>query len=155
MGDPRYTYVNNLHQEFGNFILKSSRFLRDKGPENTFSSSQILLRSMRTFMLDYGDSRDNYYTLRDRYEAEYNLALQYVGQKVWPRALYVRKARYVLHECTICVKLIPCIRYEGFTTLRDYIGIASNGFVALFRTVSSTRFSNGMYCEPHLRTLKC
>ncbi|GJJ09449.1 hypothetical protein Clacol_003672 [Clathrus columnatus] len=92
-GDPRYIYVNGLRKEFGDFLVLSSRFLRNKGPENTFSSTQMLLRCIRTFMLDYGDSRDSYYTLRDKYEAEYNLALQYVGQKKWPRALYVRKAR--------------------------------------------------------------
>lgn len=94
-GDPRHSYISDLRQEFGDILLTSSRFLRNKGPENTFASSQALLRSVRTFMLAYGDSRDTYNTLRDRYEAEYNLALQHVGQKVWPRALYVHKAQYV------------------------------------------------------------
>lgn len=46
-------------------------------------------------MLEYGDSKDSYYSLKDRYDAEAGLARQYANQKVWPRALYVRKARYV------------------------------------------------------------
>ena len=65
-------------------------------------------------MLDYGDSRDrylilsviirasatdherylrSYYVQLDRYQNELNITRQYAGQKHWPRAVLVRRAR--------------------------------------------------------------
>ena len=68
---------------------------------------------MRTYMLEYGDSRDRYndcsfrshdiipfvtsYFINDeQYRSEKNIGRQYAHQKVWPRAVYVRRARQVI-----------------------------------------------------------
>lgn len=37
----------------------------------------------------------SYYVNEDTFNSEKNVARQYAGQKVWPRAVYVRRARYV------------------------------------------------------------
>lgn len=37
----------------------------------------------------------SYYVNNDQYTAEKNVARQYAGQKVWPRAVYIRRARLV------------------------------------------------------------
>lgn len=92
-GDPRHAVVMSLRQQFGDFLRRAGELLRSKGPENTLDAVHMLLRCIRTFMLEYGDSKDSYYTQRDRYDSEVGLARQYANQKVWPRALYVRKAR--------------------------------------------------------------
>ncbi|KAF8587302.1 hypothetical protein K439DRAFT_1645895 [Ramaria rubella] len=92
-GDPRHQFVMELRQQFGDFLKRAGQYLRSKGPENTLDAAHMLLRCIRTFMLDYGDSKDNFYTQRDRYDSEVGLARQYANQKIWPRALYVRKAR--------------------------------------------------------------
>ena len=44
-------------------------------------------------MLDYGDNRDSLYLQVQRYHSELNVTRQYAGQKEWPRAVWVRKAR--------------------------------------------------------------
>lgn len=44
-------------------------------------------------MLEYGDSRDSYYVNESQYSTDKSVAKQYGGQKVWPRAVYVRRAR--------------------------------------------------------------
>lgn len=59
--------------------------------------------------MEYGDSRDrydssktnriatdvvnSYYVNEDQFTSEKNVARQYAGQKVWPRAVYIRRAR--------------------------------------------------------------
>lgn len=37
----------------------------------------------------------SYYLNEEQYTSEKNVARQYAGQKVWPRAVYIRRARYV------------------------------------------------------------
>ncbi|EDR15426.1 uncharacterized protein LACBIDRAFT_301740 [Laccaria bicolor S238N-H82] len=92
--DPRYVYITSLRQRFGTFLHKASETLRQQGEENTVDAVHILLRSVRTYLMEYGDSRDSYYLNDEQYTAEMNVARQYAGQKVWPRAVYVRRARY-------------------------------------------------------------
>ncbi|KAI0828367.1 hypothetical protein BC628DRAFT_1417934 [Trametes gibbosa] len=91
--DPRHQYITNLRRHFGEFLHKASVSLQQQGEENTVDAVHGLLRSIRTYLLEYGDSRDSYYLQSDRYQNELNIARHYAGQKVWPRALYVRRAR--------------------------------------------------------------
>ncbi|KAF9472467.1 hypothetical protein BDN70DRAFT_886944 [Pholiota conissans] len=92
--DPRYQYVTDVRARFGNFLHDASVSLRQQGEENTVDAVQVLVRSIRTYMMEYGDSRDSYYVNNDQYTAEKNVARQYAGQKVWPRAIYIRRARF-------------------------------------------------------------
>ncbi|KAI0768547.1 hypothetical protein BD413DRAFT_614418 [Trametes elegans] len=91
--DPRHQYITGLRHKFGEFLHKASVSLQKQGSENTVDAVHGLLRSIRTYMLEYGDSRDSYYLQSDRYQSELNIARHYAGQKVWPRALFVRRAR--------------------------------------------------------------
>ncbi|KAH9947692.1 hypothetical protein B0H21DRAFT_737636 [Amylocystis lapponica] len=92
--DPRHQYISALRQQFGHFLHKASVSLRQQGEENTVDAVHMLIRSIRTYMMEYGDSRDNYWLQRDRYESEANVARHHANQKVWPRAVYVRRARF-------------------------------------------------------------
>ncbi|TFK30307.1 hypothetical protein FA15DRAFT_662249 [Coprinopsis marcescibilis] len=92
--DLRYQFILSAKNRFGVFLHEASTSLRDQGEENTVDAVYILVRSIRTFMLDYGDSRDSYYLNEDQYNSERNVARRYAGQKVWPRAIYVRRARF-------------------------------------------------------------
>jgi proteasome activator subunit 4 len=56
--DPRHQYMTRLHQRFGEFLHKSSVSLLQQGEENTLDAVHALVRSIRTYMLEYGDSRD-------------------------------------------------------------------------------------------------
>jgi len=91
--DSRYQYITLLRRRFAEFLHRASVSLRQQGEENTLDAVHGLIRSIRTYMLEYGDSRDSYYVQSDRYNSELNVARQYAGQKVWPRALFVRRAR--------------------------------------------------------------
>ncbi|KAI0961189.1 hypothetical protein AcV7_000357 [Taiwanofungus camphoratus] len=92
--DPRHQYISSLRHRFGEFLHKASVSLRQQGEENTVDAVHMLIRSIRTYMLEYGDSKDNYYLQNDRYNNEMNVARHYANQKVWPRALFVRRARF-------------------------------------------------------------
>lgn len=67
-------------------------------------------------MLEYGDSRDkyvsfvwylwrknepwySYFNNQEQYTNDKSVARQYGGQKVWPRAVYIRRARFVFSLC--------------------------------------------------------
>ncbi|RPD81724.1 hypothetical protein L226DRAFT_527984 [Lentinus tigrinus ALCF2SS1-7] len=91
--DPRHQYITRLRRNFGGFLHNASVSLQQQGEENTVDAVHGLVRSIRTYLLEYGDSRDSYYLQSDRYQNELNIARHYAGQKVWPRALYVRRAR--------------------------------------------------------------
>ncbi|KZV77572.1 hypothetical protein PENSPDRAFT_621096 [Peniophora sp. CONT] len=91
--DPRAVYYNGLRRRFGAFLHDASVSLRQQGEENTVDAVSVLLQSISTYMLNYGDSKDNYYLLKDRYNSELNYALQYPGQKAWPRSVFIRRAR--------------------------------------------------------------
>ncbi|PCH33392.1 ARM repeat-containing protein [Wolfiporia cocos MD-104 SS10] len=93
-GDPRHQYIMSLKRRFGELLHIASESLRQQGEESTVDAVQMLIRSIRTYLLEYGDSRDNYYLQADRYKNEMNVARHYAGQKLWPRALYVRRARF-------------------------------------------------------------
>lgn len=74
--DPRHQYISSLRHRFGEFLHKASVSLRQQGEENTvdavhmlvsayliahsFLLSVIQIRSIRTYMLEYGDSKDKY-----------------------------------------------------------------------------------------------
>ncbi|KAF8168284.1 hypothetical protein B0H34DRAFT_792908 [Crassisporium funariophilum] len=92
--DPRYQYLLAVRYRFGHFLHAASVSLRQQGEENTVDAVQILVRSVRTYMMEYGDSRDSYYVNEEQYTTERNVARQYAGQKVWPRAVYIRRARF-------------------------------------------------------------
>lgn len=53
------------------------------------------IRSFRVYLLEYGDSRDSFYLNEEQFNSEKNVARQHARQKVWPRAVYVRRARYL------------------------------------------------------------
>ncbi|RXW16590.1 hypothetical protein EST38_g9267 [Candolleomyces aberdarensis] len=92
--DPRYQFITGLKHRFGEFLHNASVSLRQQGEENTLDAVQMLVRSIRTYMMEYGDSRDSYYLNENQYTSEKNVARQYGGQKVWPRAVYIRRARF-------------------------------------------------------------
>lgn len=92
--DPRYQFISKLKARFGTFLHDASVSLRQQGDQNTLDAVRILVRSIRTFMLEYGDSRDSYYVNESQYSTDKSVAKQYGGQKVWPRAVYVRRARF-------------------------------------------------------------
>ncbi|KAH8120571.1 ARM repeat-containing protein [Phellopilus nigrolimitatus] len=91
--DPRHKYLTGLRRRFGIFLRKASSSLRQQGEENTIDAVHILIRAIRTFALEYGDSRDSYYSQSDQYSSEIGLSRQYAKQKVWPRAVLVRRIR--------------------------------------------------------------
>lgn len=43
---------------------------------------------------NYSNGRPSYYLQQERYTGEMSIARQYAGQKVWPRAVYIRRARF-------------------------------------------------------------
>lgn len=43
---------------------------------------------------DHPNGCTSYYIQQERYTGETSIARQYAGQKVWPRAVYVRQARF-------------------------------------------------------------
>ena len=75
--DPRYQYLLGVKHRFGRFLHSASVSLRQQGEENTVDAVQMLVchfhsvpsptcaqyvqvKSVRTYMLEYGDSRDKY-----------------------------------------------------------------------------------------------
>ncbi|KII93397.1 hypothetical protein PLICRDRAFT_694576 [Plicaturopsis crispa FD-325 SS-3] len=91
--DARYQYITSLRRRFGDFLHRASVSLRQQGEENTVDAVRMLIRALRTYMLDYGDSKDSYSANVDQYSSELDVARLYANQKVWPRALYTRRAR--------------------------------------------------------------
>ncbi|KAF9535513.1 hypothetical protein CPB83DRAFT_841889 [Crepidotus variabilis] len=92
--DPRSVYLSRVRDRFGAFLHNASVALQRQGEENTVDAVQMLVRSIRTYMMEYGDSRDSYYVNEEQFTSEKNVARQYAGQKVWPRAVYIRRARW-------------------------------------------------------------
>ncbi|KAJ3990413.1 hypothetical protein F5890DRAFT_1398687 [Lentinula detonsa] len=92
--DPRHQYMTNLRWRFGDFLHRASISLRQQGEENTVDAVHMLLRSIRTYMLEYGDSRDGYFVNEDQYVSTKNVSRLYAQQREWPRAVYVRRARF-------------------------------------------------------------
>ncbi|KAJ3576138.1 hypothetical protein NP233_g640 [Leucocoprinus birnbaumii] len=92
--DPRYVFITGLRKRFGQFLHAASVSLRQQGEENTVDAVQILVRSMRTYLIEYADSRDSSSVNGESYTSEKNIARLFIGQKTWPRAVYVRRARY-------------------------------------------------------------
>ncbi|KAJ7655130.1 hypothetical protein DFH06DRAFT_491600 [Mycena polygramma] len=92
--DPRYVYMSSLRARFGEFLHEASISLLQQGEENTVDAVEMLLEGIRTYMLEYGDSRDGYYTNEKKYNSEKNVARHFAKQKVWPRSVWVRRARY-------------------------------------------------------------
>ncbi|KZT19390.1 hypothetical protein NEOLEDRAFT_1142177 [Neolentinus lepideus HHB14362 ss-1] len=91
--DARYQYITSLRRQYGEFLHRASESLLKQGEENTLDAVYMLIRSIRTYMLEYGDNRDSYYVQNDQFNTERSVTRQYAGQKVWPRAVFVRRAR--------------------------------------------------------------
>ncbi|KAF8624763.1 hypothetical protein AX15_005657 [Amanita polypyramis BW_CC] len=91
--DPRYQFMVALRQRFGKLLHDASISLRQQGEENTVDAVLILVRSIRTYLLEYSGSRDRYNVNEEQYKTEKNVTRLYAQQKVWPRAVYVRRAR--------------------------------------------------------------
>ncbi|KZP32253.1 hypothetical protein FIBSPDRAFT_907345 [Athelia psychrophila] len=92
--DPRHEYVVNLRRRYGEFLHEASMSLLQQGEEYTVDAVHMLIRSIRTYMLEYGDSRDGFFVNGKQYTSEMNVARQYAKQKQWPRAVFIRRARY-------------------------------------------------------------
>lgn len=59
--DPRYQYISSMKARFGVFLHNASASMLqqgEKGEENIVDAVHMLIRSMRTYLLEYGDSRD-------------------------------------------------------------------------------------------------
>jgi len=65
------------------------------------------------------DKFASYYVNEEQFTSEKNVARRYAGQKVWPRAVYIRRARFVI------VDGLASITKHGIggTIPRDFIGI--------------------------------
>ncbi|KAK0473258.1 hypothetical protein IW261DRAFT_1553160 [Armillaria novae-zelandiae] len=92
--DRRYQYIRGLRHRFGVFLHNASTSLRQRGEENSVDAVHILIQGFRAYLLEYGDSRDSFFLNEEQFTSEKNVSRQYARQKVWPRAVYVRKARY-------------------------------------------------------------
>ncbi|KAJ7456675.1 hypothetical protein FB451DRAFT_613190 [Mycena latifolia] len=92
--DPRYAYFFSLRRRFGEFLHNASKTLLQHGEENTVDAVETLIEGIRTYMLEYGDSKDGYYSNDKKYTSEKNVARHFAKQKVWPRSVWVRRARY-------------------------------------------------------------
>jgi proteasome activator subunit 4 len=76
INDPRHQYMIYLRHNYGQFLHKASVSLRQQGEENTVDAVHMLvsgalvhfktrdntmsikIKAVRTYMLEYGDSRD-------------------------------------------------------------------------------------------------
>jgi proteasome activator subunit 4 len=56
--DPRHQHFTALRKRFGEFLHMASGSLLAQGEENTVDAVQALVRAIRVYMLEYGDSRD-------------------------------------------------------------------------------------------------
>ncbi|KAJ7785985.1 hypothetical protein B0H16DRAFT_1488812 [Mycena metata] len=92
--DPRYQYISSLRRRFGEFLHQASKSLLQQGEENTVDAVEMLIEGIRTYMLEYGDSKDGYYTNEKKYTSEKNVARHFAKQRVWPRSVWVRRARF-------------------------------------------------------------
>jgi hypothetical protein len=173
--DPRYQYLLGVKHRFGRFLHSASVSLRQQGEENTVDAVQMLVclfhpvlsptctqhvqvRSVRTYMLEYGDSQDryvsfvcylwrkneswySYYNNEDQYTNDKSVARQYGGQKVWPRAVYVRRARFVFYLCRAHLLTVgPDIIMQ-----HAYAGTALNVKGVKSKISSSMTWLNGQY----------
>ncbi|KAJ7169566.1 hypothetical protein C8R46DRAFT_1162360 [Mycena filopes] len=93
--DPRYQYISSLRRRFGEFLHAASKSLLQQGQENTVDAVEMLIEGIRTYMLEYGDSKDGYYTNEKKYSSgRKTVARHFAKQKVWPRSVWVRRARF-------------------------------------------------------------
>lgn len=58
--DTRAKDFTALKKRFGRFLHEASASLRKQGEENTVDAVDILIQSIKTYMLEYGDSKDRY-----------------------------------------------------------------------------------------------
>ena len=108
-------------------------------------------------MLEYGDSRDKYVTFlclflwrknellysyfnnQEQYTNDKSVARQYGGQKVWPRAVYIRRARSVFSLCPTH----PLTGRPGIIMQHAYAGTALNVKGVKSKINSSMTWLNG------------
>ncbi|ESK98482.1 membrane protein [Moniliophthora roreri MCA 2997] len=139
--DERYRYMSALRKRFGRFLHEASVSLRQQGAENTVDAVQMLLRSIKTYMMEYGDSRDGYFVNQDQYISAKNVARQYAQQKVWPRAVYVRRARYY-HAARLRWNSIERLRGPLEDSLIDDVTEWSMWHYAVVRIASQSLLEN-------------
>ncbi|EJU01100.1 hypothetical protein DACRYDRAFT_22883 [Dacryopinax primogenitus] len=94
--DPRWQYIANLKEDFGNFVHRASMFLRQHGDENAVDPVAMIVLSIATFFLEYGEAAEDYKTVQEKYNNEKRIARLVPVQKLWPRMVWVRRAR-LLH----------------------------------------------------------
>ncbi|PVF98837.1 hypothetical protein CPB86DRAFT_757643 [Serendipita vermifera] len=93
--EPRYTKIMQHRRRFADILLRSSRTLRHQGEENTVDAIQAVVTSFQIYLTENGVvNADNWSYLRSRFNEEKNVARLYAGQREWPRALWVLKARF-------------------------------------------------------------
>ncbi|KAG6869176.1 hypothetical protein C0993_012275 [Termitomyces sp. T159_Od127] len=113
--DPRYQYISSLRNRFGRFLHEASVSLQQQGEENTVDAVDMLVcpvpHSEQSARLM--NTRSKLYAVNEeQYRNEKNVARIFAHQKVWPRAIYVRRARQVLHHgYTTSLDLASYIRY--------------------------------------------
>ncbi|KAJ7630634.1 hypothetical protein FB45DRAFT_1027837 [Roridomyces roridus] len=90
--DPRYAYLSSLRRRFGEFLHDASKSLSQQGEENTVDAVEMLIEGIRTYMLEYGDSKEQ--GCEKKYHSEKNVARLIAKQKTWPRSVWVRRARF-------------------------------------------------------------
>ncbi|KAE9410746.1 ARM repeat-containing protein [Gymnopus androsaceus JB14] len=135
--DPRHQYISTLRRNFGDFLQKASQCLRQQGEENTVDAVHMLLRSIRTYMLEYGDSRDGYFVNEEQYSTTKNVARLYAQQREWPRAVYVRRARFY-HSARLRWNSIDRLRGPLENSLIDEVTQWSMWHYAKIRTSSQS-----------------
>ncbi|PSR73165.1 hypothetical protein PHLCEN_2v10977 [Hermanssonia centrifuga] len=130
--DPRHQYMTNLKRRFGEFLHKASLSLLSQDEEN-------ILDAVLMLSLIYQIS---YYVQLDRYHNELNITRQYANQKVWPRAVLVRRAR-LAHQTFFHFLHEPEERAD-FITQPGSGGIPSSASVVHLKISSSKTSQSGV-----------
>ncbi|KIY51373.1 hypothetical protein FISHEDRAFT_37518 [Fistulina hepatica ATCC 64428] len=151
--DSRYQYLISVRRQFGELLHKASVSLTQQGEENTVDAVYMLVRSIRTFFLDYGDSRDRrvfFHVNSEQFEAEKNVARHYGRQKVWPRSVLVRRARFY-HSARLIWNCIDRLRGDLEHRLWDDLAEWSMWHYAIIRESSQELLDSIARCYDGLR----
>ncbi|KAH7104159.1 hypothetical protein BKA62DRAFT_635182 [Auriculariales sp. MPI-PUGE-AT-0066] len=154
IADPRYQRVADLRQRFGQFLHSASQCLLSQGEENTVDAVVMLIRSIRTYLFEYGDHRDSYTAQRDHHASEVALARQYAEQQEWPRAIFIRKAR-LRHAARLRWNSVERLRSDVENNLIDDITEWSMWHYATVRSQSQSALESicGVYDGVRMRCL--
>ncbi|KZT61305.1 hypothetical protein CALCODRAFT_514830 [Calocera cornea HHB12733] len=94
--DPRYQFIAQLKENFGTFLHTASLSLREHDDENAVDPVQMIVLAIATYFLEYGEAAEDYKTVQEKYMNEKRIARLIPVQKLWPRMVWVRRAR-LLH----------------------------------------------------------